>query len=156
MVIVGLKPTPQTLYKVLKRKASNVSSVAIQSDALEQNIETQQKDDQYTSKPVESLAGCLAWLPVTGARGEKLATKGTFSWAYGYSVQRVDIQLLAKTKVPKLWLPSQTLCLRSRGVITCLYCKSVLKTWIKQVTDLEGVELLLSTVKANVEGNSSL
>ncbi|KAI9250799.1 Golgi CORVET complex core vacuolar protein 8-domain-containing protein [Helicostylum pulchrum] len=52
MIVVGIKPTPQTLYKFLRPKVSKHPDHKIDS-----------QDD--ISKPIiEPLSGCLAWLPV--------------------------------------------------------------------------------------------
>lgn len=71
MIIVGLKPTPQTQYKFLKPKPipfMNTSSTdpleAATAAANVQNPEAQ-KEQAGNKPPVESLAGCLAWLPAT-------------------------------------------------------------------------------------------
>lgn len=66
MIIVGLKPTPQTQYKFLKPKPIQFMNTS-STDPLEvaaTNTEAQ-KEQAGNKPPVESLAGCLAWLPAT-------------------------------------------------------------------------------------------
>ena len=85
MIIVGLKPAPQTQYKYLKPKsASTVTISSIPENGNEQQ-QQQQQDDESRQRHVdnqqeqqqqqseegfgnkmssENLAGCLAWLPV--------------------------------------------------------------------------------------------
>ncbi|KAF7726811.1 Vacuolar protein sorting-associated protein 8 [Apophysomyces ossiformis] len=64
MIIVGLKPTPQTQYKYLKPKPSSHNASAIESSGLDAT-HSQNGGQLNTKVNVESLSGCLAWLPVT-------------------------------------------------------------------------------------------
>lgn len=52
MIIVGIKPSLQTLYKFLKPKAAKNPDHRINSD------------DDRSKANIEPLSGCLAWLPV--------------------------------------------------------------------------------------------
>ncbi|KAI9316979.1 Golgi CORVET complex core vacuolar protein 8-domain-containing protein [Dichotomocladium elegans] len=101
MIIVGLKPTPQTQYKFLKPKSLNTAvtgatiareSVAtaetaasnedaseappsIQEDGQQEHGDNNQVDGKAH---IESLAGCMAWLPVikSDTGSEKNGLKG--------------------------------------------------------------------------------
>jgi hypothetical protein len=64
MVIVGLKPTPQTLYKFLKPKVS-VS-----------HLDNKMDTDDRSKANIEPLSGCLAWLPVIKVSHSKDVTRG--------------------------------------------------------------------------------
>ncbi|KAI8331983.1 Golgi CORVET complex core vacuolar protein 8-domain-containing protein [Choanephora cucurbitarum] len=64
MIIVGLKPTTQTLYKFLKSKAT-ISTP-----------DTASSSDDRSKANIEPLSGCLAWLPVLRT-GNNEATKET-------------------------------------------------------------------------------
>ncbi|KAI8145911.1 Golgi CORVET complex core vacuolar protein 8-domain-containing protein [Fennellomyces sp. T-0311] len=119
MIIVGLKPTPQTQYKYLKPKgapAITTSSIADNNehgDAAARKRQTQQqqeeRDDQPSNKaPSENLAGCLAWLPVmkSDLAGEPINLKDknpkhttpandpmlAFSWGNHLLILRVGIE----------------------------------------------------------------
>lgn len=72
MIIVGVKPSPQTLYKFLKPKPAQTSP-----DAREN------ADDAKAS--IEGLSGCLAWLPVTKT-GQETSVKGNI---YYYSNNKI-------------------------------------------------------------------
>jgi hypothetical protein len=61
MIIVGLKPSPQTQYKYVKPK-----SAAHFHNAVASNIESAEATPDSSA---ESLAGCLAWLPVMKLNG---------------------------------------------------------------------------------------
>ncbi|KAI7905949.1 Golgi CORVET complex core vacuolar protein 8-domain-containing protein [Cokeromyces recurvatus] len=60
LIIVGLKPTPQTLYKFLKPRESSVH--------LDHKIDI----ENGSSVNVETLSGCLAWLPTTKLRNNTI------------------------------------------------------------------------------------
>lgn len=64
MIIVGLKPAPQTQYKFLKPKASAPGTAAADNHRME-SMDSQQGASLNLKLNTESLAGCLAWLPVT-------------------------------------------------------------------------------------------
>jgi hypothetical protein len=91
MIIVGIKPTPQTLYKFLKPKATH-SDHKINSD------------DDRSKANIEPLSGCLAWLPVVKLGPNKeAATKGAkdqnppsdpmlaFAWGNHLFILRVSV-----------------------------------------------------------------
>lgn len=77
MIIVGLKPSPQTKYKFLKPKTNHQpinttasSSTTTNSTAAPQNESQQQQNQQQSNDVIsENLSGCLAWLPVTKPNG---------------------------------------------------------------------------------------
>ncbi|KAI9482584.1 Golgi CORVET complex core vacuolar protein 8-domain-containing protein [Zychaea mexicana] len=122
MIIVGLKPTPQTQYKYLKPKgapAITTSSTAENNndhpDAESRQQQSQQqqqqetRDEQFGNKtPSENLAGCLAWLPVmkSDISGESTGVKDkgakpttapndpmlAFSWGNHLLILRVGIE----------------------------------------------------------------
>ncbi|KAI9307508.1 Golgi CORVET complex core vacuolar protein 8-domain-containing protein [Cunninghamella echinulata] len=80
MIIVGLKPSPQTKYKFLKPKTnfqsintSSSTTTATNTTATHQNDTQQQQQQQNQQQPNdvinENLSGCLAWLPVTKPNG---------------------------------------------------------------------------------------
>jgi hypothetical protein len=64
MVVVGLKPTPQTLYKFLKPKVT--------ASHLDNKMDT----DDRSKANIEPLSGCLAWLPVIKVNHSKEVAKG--------------------------------------------------------------------------------
>lgn len=64
MVIVGLKPTPQTLHKIMKSKVT--------ASHLDHSLDT----DDRSKANIEPLSGCLAWLPVMKVSHSKEVSKG--------------------------------------------------------------------------------
>ncbi|KAI8374379.1 Golgi CORVET complex core vacuolar protein 8-domain-containing protein [Radiomyces spectabilis] len=100
MIIVGLKPTPQTQYKHLKPKAAMADHKGIEV------VDTPPDTDPDTNLTKESLAGCLAWLPVTktgnaqDAKDKKSRTvipSGdpmlAFSWGNHLFILRIGVDL---------------------------------------------------------------
>ncbi|CAO3646628.1 unnamed protein product [Cunninghamella blakesleeana] len=77
MIIVGLKPSPQTKYKFLKPKtnyqpinSTASSSTTTNSTSAYQNESQQPPQNQQSNDVItENLSGCLAWLPVTKPNG---------------------------------------------------------------------------------------
>jgi vacuolar protein sorting-associated protein 8 len=70
MIIVGLKPSPQTQYKYVKPKPAghlHQNAIATASDPSAESVESE----------AESLSGCLAWLPVMklGGAGQNKSGK---------------------------------------------------------------------------------
>lgn len=102
MIIVGIKPTPQTLYKFLKPKVSSHPDHKINSD------------DDRSKANIEPLSGCLAWLPVMklGPNNKDAAvTKGAkdqqnppsdpmlaFAWGNHLFILRVSVDNQDNTK----------------------------------------------------------
>ncbi|KAI9031792.1 Golgi CORVET complex core vacuolar protein 8-domain-containing protein [Phycomyces nitens] len=72
MIIVGLKPTPQTQFKFLKPKPLHPPGLVVDQDGLE-SLEAEREEPINSKAYGESLSGCLAWLPVTktGIHNEK-------------------------------------------------------------------------------------
>jgi hypothetical protein len=72
MIIVGLKPSPQTQYKFVKPKTS--------SHFHRNTITSKGLANEQTNAPVdsttESLSGCLSWLPVMKLGGVKSQPNG--------------------------------------------------------------------------------
>ncbi|KAG0190180.1 Vacuolar protein sorting-associated protein 8 [Apophysomyces sp. BC1034] len=108
MIIVGLKPAPQTQYKYLKPKAPSLTTSAIENSALD-SIHSQNDVPLNSKANTESLAGCLAWLPVTKsnpsstkepAKVDKKAKEITpstdpmlaFSWGNHLCILRVGVE----------------------------------------------------------------
>ncbi|KAI7867172.1 Golgi CORVET complex core vacuolar protein 8-domain-containing protein [Spinellus fusiger] len=104
MIVVGLKPIPQTQYKYLKPKTLHVPGVAVDKDGLEAQ-ETQREDHTIPRSTTDSLSGCLAWLPVTktGTQQEKEISKVkdtlpstdpmlAFSWGNNLFIIRVGVE----------------------------------------------------------------
>lgn len=91
MIIVGIKPTPQTLYKFLKPKSATKPD---NKPILE---------DDRSKANIEPLSGCLAWLPVI-KMGAKDVPKGTkdqntpsdpmlaFAWGNHLFILRVAVE----------------------------------------------------------------
>lgn len=91
MIIVGIKPTPQTLYKFLKPKSGTKPD---NKPILE---------DDRSKANIEPLSGCLAWLPVI-KMGAKDVPKGTkdqntpsdpmlaFAWGNHLFILRVAVE----------------------------------------------------------------
>lgn len=91
MIIVGIKPTPQTLYKFLKPKPASHPDNKLNSE------------DDRSKANIEPLSGCLAWLPVIKLGSKELA-KGSkdqnlpsdpmlaFAWGNHLFILRVSVE----------------------------------------------------------------
>ncbi|CAO3585498.1 unnamed protein product [Absidia cylindrospora] len=76
MIIVGLKPSCQTKFKILKPKLSQGHLMDGVSSVPGPNIDQQQGGKyQHSETYHENISGCLAWLPVTKATGSFTASK---------------------------------------------------------------------------------
>lgn len=91
MIIVGLKPSPQTMYKFLKPKVVAHPDHAIDAD-------------DRSKANIEPLSGCLAWLPSIklGHNGAKQVSKSkdqlassdpmlAFAWGNHLFILRVSV-----------------------------------------------------------------
>ncbi|CEP17473.1 hypothetical protein [Parasitella parasitica] len=91
MIIVGLKPSPQTMYKFLKPKTTTVQDYT--ADA-----------DDSSKANIEPLSGCLAWLPSIklgvssergGGKNKDLLTASdpmlAFAWGSHLLILRVNV-----------------------------------------------------------------
>jgi hypothetical protein len=72
MIIVGLKPSPQTQYKYVKPKTS---SHFHHNPAISKGLANEQSNTPLDSIS-ESLSGCLSWLPVMKLGGVKSRQNG--------------------------------------------------------------------------------
>ncbi|KAI9478231.1 MAG: Golgi CORVET complex core vacuolar protein 8-domain-containing protein [Benjaminiella poitrasii] len=90
MIIVGLKPTPQTLYKFLKPKEPS------------KNLDHKTDLENGSTINVETISGCLAWLPAIKVGTTKEALKGkehslpsepmlAFAWGNHLFILRVSV-----------------------------------------------------------------
>ncbi|ORX61405.1 hypothetical protein DM01DRAFT_1299341 [Hesseltinella vesiculosa] len=107
MIIVGLKPTPQTQYKFLKPKASTPTTLQSLGGSAER------------SQPHEHVCGCLAWLPVTkhaakdGAKDKQLGRDTplvtdpmlAFAWNNHLYIVRVSTERTEHTHTSRLMNP---------------------------------------------------
>lgn len=76
MIIVGIKPTPQTLYKFLKPKVSKHPDHKLDAD------------EDISKANIEPLSGCLAWLPViklgpNNTKDQNLPSDPMLAFAWG-------------------------------------------------------------------------
>ncbi|KAI8073344.1 hypothetical protein BC940DRAFT_291112 [Gongronella butleri] len=101
MIIVGLKPSPQTQYKFLKPKATGATATTLQSLTQRQ-----------LPPRNEHICGCLAWLPVT--KNQKAADKQmasvtdpmlAFSWDNHLYILRVVIERIEPSHTSRLRSP---------------------------------------------------
>ncbi|KAI8355142.1 Golgi CORVET complex core vacuolar protein 8-domain-containing protein [Blakeslea trispora] len=111
MIIVGLKPTTQTLYKFMKSRVTPSSPNS-----------TSNPDDRSKAN-IESLSGCLAWLPVLRTDDNKTTVKGkdrlpssdpmlAFAWGNHLFILRVVVEQENKQKsqnnrAPRISTPPQ-------------------------------------------------
>ncbi|KAL0081040.1 Golgi CORVET complex core vacuolar protein 8-domain-containing protein [Phycomyces blakesleeanus] len=106
MIIVGLKPTPQTQFKFLKPKYLHSTGLVVNKDGLK-SLEAEREESINSKEHADSLSGCLAWLPVTKTgmhdEGEPQDKKSkdslpstdpmlAFSWGYHLFIIRVGVE----------------------------------------------------------------
>ncbi|KAI8991762.1 Golgi CORVET complex core vacuolar protein 8-domain-containing protein [Mycotypha africana] len=105
MIIVGLKPTPQTMYKFLKPKIPLLQHLEQSDDLKSDNVHLL----------AESISGCISWLPATKVieKGYKEMVKGkdtsirasdpmlAFSWGKQLFILRVLVENEGKATTAK-------------------------------------------------------
>ncbi|GAB5590440.1 hypothetical protein Unana1_05340 [Umbelopsis nana] len=72
MIIVGLKPSPQTQYKYVKPK----SPTHFHHNAIAAKLSSEDQPTATAENTSESLSGCLAWLPVMKLGGVRPNANG--------------------------------------------------------------------------------